>query len=164
MCGVKTRIITDVVIEDRDASDLGQLPTLLNTTVQNFTVQEVLADKVYNVAHNQEVIAAAGAEAFIPFKKSHTGRKGGLWKKAFLRYQENREEFLLHYHQRSHIETAIAQIKVKFGDSVRSKTETAMKNEVFGKVIAHNIYVLIRGIYEDGLAAEFFPKKEDAAD
>jgi len=142
MCGVKTRIITDVVIEDRDASDLGQLPTLLNTTVQNFTVQEVLADKVYNVAHNQEVIAAAGAEAFIPFKKSHTGRKGGLWKKAFLRYQENREEFLLHYHQRSHIETAIAQIKV----------------------IAHNIYVLIRGIYEDGLAAEFFPKKEDAAD
>jgi hypothetical protein len=68
VCGVKTRIITDVVIEDRDASDLGQLPTLLNTTVQNFTVKEVLADKVYNVAHNQEVIAAAGAEAFIPFK------------------------------------------------------------------------------------------------
>jgi hypothetical protein len=76
MCGVETRIITDVVIEDRDASDLGQLPTLLNTTVQNFTVKEVLADKVYNVAHNQEVIAAAGAEAFIPFKKNHTGREG----------------------------------------------------------------------------------------
>jgi transposase len=164
MCGVKTRIITDVVIEDRDASDLGQLPILLNTTVQNFTVKEVLADKVYNTVHNQNTIAAAGAEAFIPFKSNHSGRQGGLWKKAFLRYQENREDFLLHYHQRSHIETAIAQIKTKFGDGVRSKTETAMKNEVFAKTICHNICVLIRGLYEDGLAVEFFPKKEEAAD
>jgi hypothetical protein len=39
-----------------------------------------------------------------------------------------------------------------------------MKNEVFAKVVCHNIYILIRGIYEDGLAVEFFPKKEDAAD
>ena len=159
MCGVKTRIVTDVVIEDRDTSDLGQLPTLLNTTLQNFTVHEVLADKVYNTVHNHTVIAKAGAEAFIPFKTNHTARRGGLWRKAFLRYQENREEFLVHYHQRSHIETAIMMIKSKFGDGLRSKTDTAMKNEVLAKTICHNIYVLIRAIYDDGLAVEFFPKK-----
>lgn len=164
MCGVKTRIITDVVIEDRDASDLGQLPRLLNTTVEHFMVKEVLADKIYNTVHNQEVIAAAGAEAFIPFKTTHTGRRGGLWKSAFLRYQEHREEFLLHYHQRSHIETAIMMMKTKFGDSVRSKTEVAMKNEVLAKTLCHNICVLIRSIYEDGLAVDFFKKTEDAAD
>ena len=71
------------MIEDRDASDLGQLPRLLNTTVEHFMVKEVLADKIYNTVHNQEVIAAAGAEAFIPFKTTHTGRRGGLWKSAF---------------------------------------------------------------------------------
>ena len=63
-----------------------------------------------------------------------------------------------------HIETAIMMIKAKFGDSVRSKTEVAMKNEVLAKTLCHNIYVLIRGIYDDGLAVEFFPKTEDAAD
>ena len=55
-------------------------------------------------------------------------------------------------------------IKSKFGDGLRSKTDTAMKNEVLAKTICHNIYVLIRAIYDDGLAVEFFPKKEDAAD
>ena len=55
-------------------------------------------------------------------------------------------------------------MKTKFGDSVRSKTEVAMKNEVLAKTLCHNICVLIRSIYEDGLAVDFFKKTEDAAD
>jgi hypothetical protein len=75
MGGVKTHIITPAVILDRNASDLAQLPKLLHTTAQNFTVRQVSADAVYNTKRNQEEIAAIGAEAFIPFKSNHTGSK-----------------------------------------------------------------------------------------
>jgi hypothetical protein len=49
MVGVKTLIVTAAVIEDRDASDLAQLPRLLEITARNFTIKEVYADKVYNM-------------------------------------------------------------------------------------------------------------------
>jgi hypothetical protein len=47
-CGVKTHIFVAAVVGDRDASDLAQMPELLRMTQQNFKVDEVLADKVYN--------------------------------------------------------------------------------------------------------------------
>jgi hypothetical protein len=45
----------------------------------------------------------------------------------------------------------------KFGDSVRSKTDTAMKNEVLCKSLGHNIVVVHQAIEELGIAANFCP-------
>ena len=42
-------------------------------------------------------------------------------------------------------------IKAKFGDSVRSKTDTAMKNEVLAKILAHNICCVIQTSHEMNL-------------
>jgi hypothetical protein len=36
----------------------------------------------------------------------------------------------------------------KFGDRIRSKTEVAQVNEVLGKVLWHNICVVIQSMYE----------------
>src|SRR5205085_8827251 len=104
---------------------------------------------------NQEVIAAFGATAYIPFKSSHTGRRSGAWRKAYFRFHENRDEFLEHYHQRSNVETVFMMMKSKFGDGLRSRTEIAMKNEVYCKVLCHNICCLIMSFHELGLAPEF---------
>jgi hypothetical protein len=90
MCGVKTHIITAAVILDGTASDLAQLPKLLYTTTQNFTVCQVSADAVYNTKRNQGEIAAIGAEAFIPFKSNHSGKQGGLWGEKFRQWQEKK--------------------------------------------------------------------------
>ena len=60
-------------------------------------------------------------------------------------------EFLAHYHKRSNVETTMHMIKSKFRDHVRSKTETAMNNEVLCKVLAHNICCLIQSVYELGV-------------
>jgi hypothetical protein len=38
-------------------------------------------------------------------------------------------------------------VKAKFGDSVRSKTDTAMRNEVLAKILCHNICCLISAMY-----------------
>ena len=42
-------------------------------------------------------------------------------------------------------------IKAKFGDSVRSKTDVAMKNEVLAKLVCHNIVCVIHEMYELGI-------------
>jgi hypothetical protein len=117
--------------------------------------QVVSADAVYNTKRNQEEIAAIGAEAFIPFKGNHSGKQGGLWGEKFRQWHEDREYFLKHYHQRSNVETNIMMWKTSFGDSLRSKTEIATKNELYCKLICHNLSCLIKAMYELGLGAEF---------
>ena len=66
-----------------------------------------------------------------------------------------REEFLQHYHKRSNVETAVMMIKSKFGDAVRSKTETAMRNEVLCKILCHNVCCLIQAMHELGIRPDF---------
>ena len=53
-------------------------------------------------------------------------------------------------------------MKAKFGDAVRSKTDTAMTNEALCKVLCHNLCVLIQSMYELGIEATFWeqPKAE----
>ena len=47
-------------------------------------------------------------------------------------------------------------IKSKFGDSLRSKTETAQINEALCKVLCHNLRCLIQSMFELNLKAEFW--------
>ena len=46
-------------------------------------------------------------------------------------------------------------IKTKFGDSLRSKSQTAQINELLCKILCHNICVVIQEINELGVKAEF---------
>ena len=155
MCGVKTNIVTAVEIHDRDASDTKILPSLVGTTAKNFDMAEVSANKGYSSVNNTKVIASHGAIPYIAFKNSATGSRGGLWERMFHYFQFNRSEFLAHYHKRSNVESTISMIKTKFRDHVRSKTDTAMKNEVLCKVLCHNICCLIHAIYELGISPDF---------
>ena len=85
-----------------------------------------------------------------------TGKRGSeLWKKLFHFYSFKREEFLVHYHKRSNVETTFSMIKSKFGERLRSKTETAQINEALCKVLCHNLCVVIQTMYELGIAPEF---------
>ena len=155
MFGTETHIITAVVIKERDAADLAQLPELLRITKQNFIVEEVLLDRVYNTIENQRLIAEAGAQAYIPFKSTHTGRRGGIWKAKLTEWNENREELLAHYGQRAQAETGFSMMKMKFGGSLRSKNELPMKNEALAKVLCHNIYCLICTMSEGMIGMDY---------
>jgi transposase len=70
-------------------------------------------------------------------------------------YSFKREEFLAQYHKRSNVETTFSMIKSKFGERLRSKTETAQINEALCKVLCHNLCVVIQSMYELGIAHEF---------
>ena len=65
-------------------------------------------------------------------------------------YNLNRDEYLAHYHKRSNVESTFSMIKAKFGDQLRSKTDTAMANEALCKVLCHNICCLIQSTTNSG--------------
>lgn len=160
LCGVKTNIVVAVEILDKNAADSPQFPTLVNTAAQHFTVKEVTADKAYLSNDNLAMIEALGGTAYIPFKVNSTeGNAEGIWAKMFHYFQFRREEFLQHYHQRSNAESTFSMVKAKFRDHVRSKTDTAMKNEVYCKFLCHNICCVIMEQCVLGIEAEFWPKE-----
>ncbi len=47
-------------------------------------------------------------------------------------------------------------IKSKFSEHIRSKTDTAIVNELLSKVLYHNICVVIQSMYELGVEPSFW--------
>ena len=164
IAGVKTNIVTSAEVTVTQAHDSQYWPAFVETTAQNFKLNEVSGDKAYLSRKNLWVVQALGGTAYIPFKTNsvaHNSKAAGdhLWLRMFHYYNYNREEFLQHYHKRSNVEATFHMIKTKFGARVRSKTPTAQVNEVLTKILCHNVCVLIQSVYELGVTPVFSPPK-----
>lgn len=156
MVGVRTNAIVAVEIHDKNTNDGTMLKPLLNATAERFTVNEVCGDLAYSTHANLQAIVDLNAAPLIPFRSNATATAGGLWAKCFHYFSFNREQFLERYHQRSNAESTFSMLKAKFGDGVRSKTDTAMKNEVLAKIVCHNVVCLISAMYELGIDPVFW--------
>jgi hypothetical protein len=142
---------------DKDTADCPQFKPLVAKTAEHFTVKEVAADKAYLSNENLEQVADLGGTPFIPFKiNSTSGEPGSLWEKLFHFYSLNKDEYMARYHRRSNVESVFSMVKAKFRDFVRSKTDTAMRNEVLCKFIAHNVCCLIMSQLELGIDVLFW--------
>jgi transposase len=150
-CGVKTNVVTAAAITEKSANDSPQFGPLLKATAENFTIKEVPADKAYLSYNNLELVESVGATPFIPFKSNSLESGTPLWERMYHYFAYRRDEFLSHYHQRSNVESTFSMIKRKFGDSLRSKTDIALKNETLAKVLAHNLCCVISAWYELGI-------------
>jgi hypothetical protein len=160
MTGAKTNIVTAVEIGGGDSP---QLKSLLEQTAAHFTIKEVPADKAYLSHDNLALIEKHGGIAFIPMKvNSQPGEAGSRWEKLYLYFALRREEFLPHYHQRSNVESTFWMVQSKFNPFVRSKTDTAMKNEVLCKFLCHNIVVVHQSQIELGIEPVFWPSEQPA--
>lgn len=159
MCGVKTNIVTAVEITDAHGGDSPQFRPLVQTTSQGFPIQSVCADKAYSAEKNLRLVLVKGGMPYIDFRSNATDknrRSGDVWKRMFLWYQYNQELFMQHYHKRSNVESTFSMIKAKFGERVRSKTQTGQTNEVLCKILCHNVCCLIQSIYELGVDVAFW--------
>ncbi len=166
MCGVKTNVVTSVRLSDGFSSDTNYLPALVDETAERFTLGKVTADKAYSSKKNLQAVEDAGAIPYIPFRGGWPALQLELMPElhpetsVFYRMKHmfiyQRELFLSHYHCRSNIETTFSMIKRKFGDALRSKSQTGQFNEILCKVIAHNICVLIAAVHEFGLSVPEF--------
>lgn len=152
--GNKTNVITDAIITPENGADSPQfIPLVQETANMGFDMQEISADKAYNSIANYNAVKEVGGIAYIPYKSnitamSNTGNKARLWRKMFYYFKLNQEDFLMHYHNRSNVETTFFSVKTKFGDCLKNKTFTSQTNEVLCKLIAYNITVLISAMFE----------------
>ncbi len=156
MCGVTTHTVTAVDISGWEANDTTYFVPLLEQTARNFRMAEVSADKAYLSHKNVAAVEALGATPFVPFKSNtFPTTEDSAWGRMYHYFMLNRDQFLTHYHLRSNVETVFSMCKAKFGDSVRSKGDVGMVNEVLCKVLCHNICVLIQAIHELGVEPNF---------
>jgi transposase len=154
--GVQTNIIADVIITDEHAADGPQFKKIIANIANNFKINEVYADAAYSSGENHQIVDKYGGVAYIDFKKNSTGKKGGaLYRKAFHYFQLHRDEFERHYHLRSNAESTFSAIKLKFGDSIKSRNRIAQENEMPCKILAYNITVLIRVMFKLGIHPDF---------
>jgi len=80
-CGTLTNVVTAVRVTDSGGADCPQLPALLATTAQTFTVSEMSADKAYLSNDNLTAIEAVGAVPFIPFKTNSKQAGSPAWRR-----------------------------------------------------------------------------------
>jgi hypothetical protein len=154
--GRTTNVVTAVEIDERYAGDCPRFAPLLNATAKAFTIREVSADSAYLSYDNMELVASYGGTPYIAFKSSSTAAEGGTMARMFHLYNFNRDEYLTHFHKRSNVESTLSMVKAKFGDHLRSKTDTAMVNEAICKFLCHNICCLIQSHYEFGVEPMFW--------
>jgi len=113
MCGVKTNIVTAVEVTSRFASDSKYFKPLVDTTAENFIMQEVSADKAYLSAANLQTVVDHHAMPYIPFKSNSAAswgtrlkgergrdrrdswkRKSELWRQMYHYFEFNQKWFL----------------------------------------------------------------------
>jgi transposase len=157
ICGVKSNIVTHIVVTDGYRQDSPIFPELVRETAKNFRIKEVCADKGYS---GRECVRAAfdvGAFPYIPFKSGSTGRARGcmVWRKLYHYFQLHKEEFMQHYHQRSNAESTFSMLKRKFQGKLMLKNEIGQTNEALAKVLCHNITVLIHEAFEGNAKIQF---------
>jgi len=164
VCGVKTNIITSVDITEGYVNDQTQFIPLANDTARNFEIRDFCADKGYLSSKHFALIKELGGQAYIPFKKNTSGNCSdnhrSYFKTAFKFFKANREQYLEHYHKRSNIESSFSMIKRRFGNNVKCKKEISQDNEILGKVLAHNICVLVQEIFLNKIEINFNRCKE----
>jgi transposase len=157
VCGVKTNVVTAVKISGRSDNDSPFFKPLLEATSDaGWNIREVSADKEYLSDKNLRLVLLKGGEPYIPFKSNSTSKKKSTtWTRMLNFYRFHEDEFNAHYHQRSNVESTFAMIKAKFGEKLRSKTETSQVNEALLKVLCHNFCCVIQSIYEFGIDPTF---------
>lgn len=161
MCGVQTKIVTSVEVSGWTAHDTNYFLPLVQSTAEHFDLGDVLADKAYLSRKNLKAVEALGATPFVPFKSNTvepTKEEEPIWARMYYYFMYNRLDFMARYHMRSNVESAYSMIKAKFGDSVRSKSDTGQINECLCKVLCHNLCVLVHAIHELGIDPTFGSK------
>ena len=135
--GVKTNIITDAIITEERENDSPRLKPLIEDTSENFTIEEVTADKAYSSSANLDYVDSIGCEAYIPFKKNTTGKQRGsqTWSKMYYYFMYQNDEFMEHYRKRSNVETTFHMV-------MRAESQQAMLPNAINNVIPTHLHIL----------------------
>lgn len=119
----------------------------------------ITADKAYGVYHVYDYMEDVGYRFVCEFKSNATGRTDcHAMNKAYHYRYAHPEIFREFYNGRNNVESVFSTIKAKVGEQIFAENEIAIKNEMYCKMIAYNLLVLIRLYYMCGIQIEFKDK------
>jgi transposase len=160
LVGTKTNIIAAATVTDRNANDSPHFAPLVETGASVFNYVDITADKAYGSRKNVALTAALGANPYIAlrahskqvstrmYNQPKNSPDSMAWRWLYHLYNLHRDEFLTRYHARSNAESTFSSMKRVFGDTLRSKTREAQNNELYLKVIVHNVVCLIHSMFD----------------
>lgn len=159
ICGVATHVIANAVVTPKDVGDNVEFLPLLDGVLKYFKVKKVVADKGYLARENYSMCAHNDIQLFVPFKSNSTGKARGsyAWAEAYAYAMSNPDAFMEEYHIRSNVETVFHMMKATQGETIRSRLPLTQKNELYLKVIVHNIRMLIMAFARMKCLPEFKP-------
>ena len=155
--GVYSHIITAASASVQQIGDITAFPSLLDETRgAGFVIDEIASDGAYLSEAHLEWLDALGIDQYTPFRSnSRFHHDNSVWDIYLAFFLLHKDLFDEHYHRRSQAESTFSMVKAKYGPSVRGKQPASQANGVLVKFLANNVYVLIRAIYELGMAIEF---------
>ena len=156
--GCTTNIFLGVTMTKKNVADCKMFEDVVGNKPKYFAMDNFVADKAYSSRAIVEFIHNLGLQPYIPFRSNTSGKARGsmLWAQLFLKFLNEKEEYMRKYHKRSNVETGFHMLKTRFGDHLMTKTFTANTNEVKIKFLCHNICVLIQEIFERDVDVDFF--------
>jgi transposase len=168
LVGIRTHAILSAEVTAGSAADGPVMPLLLErAAAAGFRLQEILADKAYGSRRNFSVADEYGALLFSPPKSNATGVAKGspLYHKMYHYFLSDPESFERHYGDRAQAEAAFSSFKQVLGETIRSRTFDAQRNEVLCKVVSHNLRMLVHAMLECGVLPDFLaPHSPGAVD
>src|SRR5579872_4188955 len=155
--GCKTNIFVSVEVTEKNVADVTMLPSVVGNRPKYFDFQDFVADKAYSSRAVYKFLDKLGLDTYIPFKRGSSSRAGGArhWKVMFEFFKKNPDSYMLHYHQRSNVETCFHMLKARFGHHLLTKNFVANQNEIKMRVLVHNLTVLIQEAAELGILVNF---------
>ena len=145
---MKHRAIVSFHFTRTNVHEVTQLEKLLESL---YDLGDVYADSGYLSVNNCWVIVMKGGVPFIRPKKTTTGKNKheNPFTEMIERYDQNKEEWMKKYHQRSNIEAVFSSLKRRLGGFVTSIKRQIQHTEIALKIIVYNLMILVRKIVED---------------
>ena len=146
ICGVNSNIITAATVHHKYTSDeLDEVIPLLEKTRRIFAIDYLLGDGGYMSEEKMEQVSSeCSVRMVFPIKDNtlaYSPSRGVAWNENVrLNLSEIWNDI---YHPRSNVETVFSSIKKRIGETVHAHGEIARINEVYCKLVVHNLYVLI---------------------
>ena len=146
ICGVNSNIITAATVHHKYTSDeLDEVIPLLERTQRIFAIDYLLGDGGYMSEEKMEQIYSERLVRMVfPIKDNtlaYSPSRGVAWNENVrLNLSEIWDDI---YHPRSNVETVFSSIKKRIGETVYAHGEIARINEVYCKLVVHNLYILI---------------------
>lgn len=146
ICGNRTNVVADAIVTESNVADTKEFIPLVNSIKGEFEMKRVLADSGYLSRANYGIFdEMPNTDAIIMFKSNSEDYENcPTWHNAYTMFKYEKNKYYREYFKRRNVESAFGSIKDKYGETLKAAKFPAQESELYCKLIAYNISVLVK--------------------